>query len=274
MVNEGAQQVAQDDAANEPEAVDEAVANADIPVAETNDMDETVEENPLASIDESAPEAAEEAAMHVDTPEEEAVAEAALEAADEQVDAPAQPTATSGNKKMRWYIIHAYSGFEKKVAMAIKESAAQKGLSDKFEDVVVPTEEIVEVRRGKKVQAERKFFPGYVLAKMEMSDATWQLVKTTDKVTGFLGGGGTKPQPITEAEANAIFQQVQAGIDAPKRAINFDIGEQVKVIDGPFDSFIGTVEDIDEEKEKLKVSVSIFGRPTPVELEFSQVDKV
>ncbi|MCI5050080.1 MAG: transcription termination/antitermination protein NusG [Rickettsiales bacterium] len=171
-------------------------------------------------------------------------------------------------------MIHAYSGFEKKVAAAILETAEQKGLSDKFESVTVPVEEVVEVRRGKKVAAERKFFPGYVLAKMEMSDATWQLVKNTDKVTGFLGGGGTRPQPITEAEANAIFQQVQEGIEAPKRAINYEIGEQVKVVDGPFDSFIGVVEDIDEEKEKLKVSVSIFGRPTPVELEFSQVDKV
>jgi len=178
------------------------------------------------------------------------------------------------NSKMRWYIIHAYSGFEKKVAQAILETAAQRGLSDKFEAVTVPTEEVVEVRKGKKVQAERKFFPGYVLAKMEMSDETWQLVKSTEKVTGFLGGGGIRPQPITEAEANAIFRQVQDGIDTPKRAINFDIGEQVKVIDGPFESFIGVVEDIDESKEKLKVSVSIFGRPTPVELEFKQVDRI
>lgn len=176
--------------------------------------------------------------------------------------------------KMRWYIIHAYSGFEKKVAQAILESAAQRGLSDKFDIVTVPTEEVVEVRKGKKVQAERKFFPGYVLAKMEMSDETWQLVKSTEKVTGFLGGGGIRPQPITEAEASAIFKQVQDGMDTPKRAFNFEIGEQVKVVDGPFESFIGVVEDIDETKEKLKVSVSIFGRPTPVELEFKQVDRI
>lgn len=187
---------------------------------------------------------------------------------------PATPAAASSGKPKRWYIIHAYSGFEKKVAQSIRETAAQQGLTDKFEDIVVPTEEVVEMRRGKKVAAERKFFPGYVLVKMEMSDATWQLVKKTEKVTGFLGGGGTKPQPISDREAQAIFQQVQEGIDTPKRTIDFEIGDQVKVVDGPFDSFVGVVEDIDENKQKLKVSVAIFGRPTPVELEFKQVEKV
>lgn len=186
----------------------------------------------------------------------------------------APDTAPAGNPKARWYIIHAYSGFEKKVAQSILETAAQHGLSDKFEQVVVPTEQIVEMRRGKKVQAERKFFPGYVLAKMEMTDATWQLVKKTEKVTGFLGGGGVRPQPISDAEAQSIFRQMQSGAEAPKRSIKFEIGEQVKIIDGPFESFIGTVEDTDEDREKLKVSVAIFGRPTPVELEFRQVDKV
>ncbi len=172
----------------------------------------------------------------------------------------------------RWYIVHAYSGYEKKVVQAIKEQAAQKGLTDKFLEIVVPTEEVVEVRRGKKVNAERKFFPGYVLVKMEMSDATHHLVKTTDKVTGFLGGGG-KPQPITEAEAERIFKQVKDGIDHPKPAIIFDIGETVKVNDGPFESFVGVVEEVDNERGKLKVAVSIFGRSTPVELEYSQVEK-
>lgn len=191
----------------------------------------------------------------------------------EEVVKPA-PAAASDGKPKRWYIIHAYSGFEKKVAQAIRETAAQQGLSDKFEDIVVPTEEVVEMRRGKKIAAERKFFPGYVLVKMDMTDATWQLVKKTEKVTGFLGGGGTRPQPITEREAQAIFQQVQEGIDTPKRAIDFEIGDTVKIVDGPFDSFTGTVEDIDEVKEKLKVSVAIFGRPTPVELEFKQVEKI
>jgi transcriptional antiterminator NusG len=203
---------------------------------------------------------------------EEADVEAIAAVTEAKEEAPA--AAAPKGKGKRWYIIHAYTGFEQKVAAAIREEALRKGLSDSFEDVVVPTEEIVEVRRGKKVQAERKFFPGYVLAKMDMNDATWQLVKTTDKVAGFLGGNGRRPQPITDAEAAAIFSRVEEGVAAPKRAVSFEIGEQVKVIDGPFDSFIGVVEDIDDEKEKLKVSVSIFGRPTPVELEFNQVDKV
>lgn len=184
------------------------------------------------------------------------------------------PAAVSGEKPKRWYIIHAHSGFEKKVASHILEEAAQKGLSDKFERVVVPTEEIVEVRRGKKVQTERKFFPGYVLAKMEMTDATWQLVKKTDKVTGFLGGKGIRPQPITEAEAQAIFKQAEEGASSALNSVRFDVGEQVKIIDGPFESFIGTVEDVDDGRGKLKVSVSIFGRATPVELTFDQVHKV
>jgi transcriptional antiterminator NusG len=173
---------------------------------------------------------------------------------------------------MRWYIIHAYSGFEKKVAQQIKEQAAQRGLTHMFEDVVVPTEEVVEVRRGKKTSAERKFFPGYVLVKMELTDETWHLVKTTQKVTGFLGGSG-KPQPISEAEADAIFRQVKEGIEHPKSSVVYEIGESVKVTEGPFESFIGVVEEVDSEKSKVKVAVSIFGRATPVELEFTQVEK-
>jgi len=174
---------------------------------------------------------------------------------------------------MRWYIIHAHSGFEKKVAQSIKEQAVQHGISNMFEDVIVPTEEVVEVRRGKKTSAERKFFPGYVLVKMELTDETWHLVKTTAKVTGFLGGGG-RPQPISNAEAEAIFRQVQEGIEHPKNSIIYEIGESVKVTEGPFESFIGVVEEIDDEKNRIKVAVSIFGRPTPVELEFTQVEKV
>jgi transcription termination/antitermination protein NusG len=190
------------------------------------------------------------------------------------MEAAAHETPVSAGKTKRWYIIHAHSGFEKKVAMGILETAAQKGLTDCFEQVVVPTEDIVEVRRGKKVQAERKFFPGYVLAKMEMNDATWQLVKTTPKVTGFLGGKGIRPQPITEAEAMAIFKQAEEGATAARNKVHFDVGEQVKIIEGPFESFIGTVEDVDDDRQKLKVSVSIFGRSTPVELTFGQVHKV
>jgi len=182
--------------------------------------------------------------------------------------------AVSSGKPKRWYIIHAHSGFEKKVATAIMETAAQKGLTDAFEQVVVPTENIVEVRRGKKTAAERKFFPGYVLAKMDMTDATWQIVKTTPKVTGFLGGKGIRPQPITEKEALAIFSAVEEGVASPRHKVHFESGENVKIIDGPFESFVGVVEDVDDDRQKLKVSVSIFGRATPVELTFDQVHKV
>jgi len=174
---------------------------------------------------------------------------------------------------MRWYVIHVYSGFEKKVATAIREQAEQKGLSERFEEILVPTEEVVEVRRGAKVNSERKFFPGYVLVKMDMDDETWHLVRNTAKVTGFLGGRG-KPSPISEAEAARIMHQVQEGIERPKPSITFEIGEQVRVSDGPFTSFNGVVEEVDEEKSRVKVAVSIFGRATPVELEYSQVEKV
>lgn len=174
----------------------------------------------------------------------------------------------------RWYIVHAYSNFENKVAQSIKDQAALRKLDHHFEEVLVPTEKVVEVRRGRKVDAERKFFPGYVLVKCDLSDEVYHLIKNTPKVTGFLGTDKAKPMPIPEHEALRIKGQVAEGIDRPKPSITFEIGEQVKVADGPFASFSGVVEEVDESRARLKVAVSIFGRPTPVELEYGQVEKL
>jgi len=173
----------------------------------------------------------------------------------------------------RWYVVHVYSGFESKVAQSIREQAQQTGLDELIEEVLVPMEEVVQMRRGAKVNAERKFFPGYVLAKMEMTDDAWHLVKDTPKVTGFLGADN-KPSPISESEAQRILHQDQEGVERPKPSVIFEIGEQVRVSDGPFTSFNAMVEDVDEERARLKVAVSIFGRATPVELEYGQVEKL
>ena len=172
-----------------------------------------------------------------------------------------------------WYIVHAYSNFEKQVAASIKEQAILHGIDDHFSEILVPTEDVVQVRKGRKVQSERKFFPGYVLVKMEMNDESYHLVKKTNKVTGFLGSQ-SRPIPITKDEVSRIMMQVEEGVDGPISSVTFEIGEQVRVADGPFASFSGMVEEVDVERSRLKVAVSIFGRPTPVELEYNQVEKL
>src|SRR6187397_2862800 len=180
--------------------------------------------------------------------------------------------AASGKPK-RWYIVHAYSNFENKVAESIREQAKQRGLAEHIEEVLVPKEKVTEARRGRKVETERKFFPGYVLVKMDLTDEVYHLIKNTPKVTGFLGTD-KKPMSISDAEADRILHQVQEGIERPKPAVSFEVGEQVRVSDGPFASFNGVVEEVDEGRSRVKVAVSIFGRATPVELEFGQVEKL
>ncbi len=180
---------------------------------------------------------------------------------------------TTTSTRHKWFIVHAYSNFEKKVAESIREQAHAQGLDDAFAEILVPTEDVVEIRRGRKINAERKFFPGYVLVKMDMTDETYHLVKNTPKVTGFLGSG-SKPMPVSEREVARIIGAIEEGVERPKPTIQFEIGETVRVTDGPFASFNGSVEQVDEERARLRVTVSIFGRATPVELEYSQVEKV
>ena len=178
----------------------------------------------------------------------------------------------ASNPNHKWYIVHAYSNFEKKVAETIREQARNQGLADSISDILVPTEDVVEIRRGRKINTERKFFPGYVLVKMNLSDEVFHLIKNTPKVTGFLGSG-SKPMPVSEKEIQRIVGAVEEGAERPKPTIRFDIGETGKVTDGPFASFDGVVESVDEDRARLHVSVSIFGRATPVELEYDQVEK-
>ncbi len=178
----------------------------------------------------------------------------------------------SSNQK-RWYVVHAFSGFEKHVAEALKEHIRRAGMEDSFGEILVPTEDVVEMKGGQKRTSERKFFPGYVLVQMEMNDHSWHLVKSVPRVTGFIGGTSSRPTPISDKEAQAIMQQVKVGAEHPRPKFSFEPGELVRVVDGPFADFNGTVEDVNFEKSKLRVAVSIFGRSTPVELDFSQVDK-
>jgi transcriptional antiterminator NusG len=174
---------------------------------------------------------------------------------------------------MRWYVVHAYSGFEKSVARALAERIERAGMKDQFGEILVPVEEVVEMKGGKKAMSERKFFPGYVLVQMDMTDDTWHLVKSTPKVTGFVGGAAMKPTPISEKEVDAIMNQMKEGVEKPRPKVLFEVGQSVRVIDGPFNDFNGTVEEVNYDKSKLRVSVLIFGRATPVELEFGQVEK-
>ena len=178
---------------------------------------------------------------------------------------------STGSK--RWYVVHAYSGMEKSVQRALQERINRAGVQVQFGQILVPTEEVVEVRGGKKATTERRFFPGYVLVEMEMNDETWHLVKNTSKVTGFIGGTGSRPTPISEKEVEKIMQQMQDGVDKPRPKILFEVGELVRVKEGPFTDFNGSVEEVNYEKNRLRVTVTIFGRATPVELEFGQVEK-
>jgi len=179
----------------------------------------------------------------------------------------------TGLAAKRWYVVHAYSGFEKSVQRALEDRIGRAGMKDKFGKILVPVEEVVEMKSGQKHMSERKFFPGYVLVEMEMNDDTWHLVKNTNKVTGFVGGSAMRPTPISEKEVNAIMQQMREGVEKPKPKVLFENGEMVRVKDGPFTDFQGTVEDVNYEKSRLRVAVTIFGRSTPVELEFGQVEK-
>ena len=174
---------------------------------------------------------------------------------------------------MRWYVVHAYSGFEKSVARALAERIERAGMKGQFGEILVPVEEVVEMKGGKKATSERKFFPGYVLVQMDMNDDTWHLVKSTPKVTGFVGGTATKPAPISEKEVDAIMNQMKEGVEKPKPKVLFEVGQSVRVIDGPFNDFTGVVESVNYEKSRLQVAVQILGRSTPVELDFGQVEK-
>ena len=193
---------------------------------------------------------------------------------DAQDGAATSAAATAAVSKKRWYVVHAYSGMEKSVMRALTERVMRAGMEDQFGQILVPTEEVIEVKNGQKSVSERRFFPGYVLVEMEMTDETWHLVKNTSKVTGFIGGKSNKPTPIPPHEVDKIMQQMQDGVEKPRPKVLYEVGELVRIKDGPFTDFNGNVEEVNYEKSKVRVSVTIFGRATPVELEFGQVEKV
>lgn len=193
---------------------------------------------------------------------------------DAQDGVPSTAASTAATSKKRWYVVHAYSGMEKSVMRALTERIMRAGMQDQFGQILVPTEEVIEVKNGQKSVSERRFFPGYVLVEMEMTDETWHLVKNTSKVTGFIGGKSNKPTPIPPHEVDKIMQQMQDGVEKPRPKVLYEVGEMVRIKDGPFTDFNGNVEEVNYEKSKVRVSVTIFGRATPVELEFGQVEKV
>ncbi len=195
------------------------------------------------------------------------------ENAQDGLQAEAQASASSPVSNKRWYVVHAYSGMEKSVRRALLERIDRAGMQDKFGEILVPTEEVVEVKAGQKTVTERRFFPGYILVEMEMTDDTWHLVKNTNKVTGFIGGKSNKPTPVPAREIDKILQQMQEGVDKPRPKVLYEVGELVRIKDGPFSDFNGNVEEVNYEKSRVRVSVTIFGRATPVELEFGQVEK-
>ena len=267
-VNESPQQSEQPEQATVDQAPESQKATTDQPESsETESVNESPQqsEQPEQATVDQAPESQKATTDQPESSEAESVNE--ISGSQEGLVEKASPGNTA------WYIAHVYSGFEKKVSDLIREQARHKGVEDAFEEILIPTQDVVELRRGKRVNLEKKVFPGYVLLKMRMDDETWHLVNNTAKVTGFLGGGNGMAAPISQDEVNQILNQTKIGKEKSKPLVTFEVGEQVRVCDGPFNSFNGFVEEVDEEKSRLKVSVSIFGRSTPVELEYSQVEK-
>jgi transcriptional antiterminator NusG len=248
--------------ADQDEKIDDPVAEE--AAAEADTSPETQADQPLMEQSET---------QQASTDDPDVDSAAVDSAAVETAAAESEPPAKARNPNQRWYVVHAYSGFESYVKKVLESRISMSSHKDKFGDIMVPTEEVVEMREGNRRKSERKFFPGYVLVQMEMDNDTWHLVKEVPKVLGFIGGTSDKPAPITEAEADAILNRVEEGVDRPRPKVLFEVGEVVRVNDGPFNDFNGVVEEVNYEKSKMLVSVQIFGRSTPVELTFGQVEK-